>query len=430
MSEGILGGANNFRRCLDSDRCRVGKKESYMADLRTFFRSLEERHPRNASNIAGYIDRDGVFQWHVSGHDNLPAAVTVFDVVGKRTTGVVYTNLRKNHWLYTYTSGEGGNDLVYIDDKSASADAERIIGGVGNGKVRVLADDGPGPGPLRAPGGLYQAAKSLHDSQAPVKYEGENHTRDKGLHRALRYYMLAAYALLGKCRATEETDVWNYIAALLVDDEGRILSYGVNSGWFHHGETNMLLNYFRAHSNVATFPANTIVFSTLTPCKQCSTYLQGARPANSVIFIGQEDSGARGREGEKFGVHLSAVTDPIRYRTVTETWNNVVIGRKPPVGWAKVGEPITEKRRGEDKVEKHPLEEHLSKQMKEGASVADQIGRECQDILTHARGTFEYKSGKRRNNDGGEQSVKAQVLEYLNTWIASVNPQSSLRQVV
>ncbi len=407
-----------------------------MAELKNLVRELEKENPRASHNIAGYIDDNRRFRYQVSSNENLPAAAIVLDLVGKKQ-GMIYTNLRRNHWIYTYTSaigGEGGTDLMYVDDSNAVASESRSM--AGRPSVRVLAGVGSNPGPLRDAGGLFQAAKGLHDSERKVIYTGAEkvHTREKGLHRALRYYMLAAYAVLGKC-AQSNYDGGNYIAALLVDDSGRILSYGVNSGWFHHGETNMLLNYFRANSAAGKFPSNTIIFSTLTPCKQCSKYLQDTRPAESVIFIGQEDTGSRGREGEKFGVHLSAVTDPVRSRVATPIMKTEVIGTKTVKGaWGKPDSTVNVTREvpsGQEKVEHFLVETLLSGKMGEGASVAEQIGQKCKEVLIQSRGTLTYKSSKVRPKGEGndDQLVKSQVLEYLNTWIGDVALTSELRPI-
>jgi len=336
--------------------------------------------------------------------------------------------------MYTYTTGpegDGGNNLVYIDDANVVAgDVGPLING--KGKVRVLAGKGPSTSPLRG-GGLYQAAKNLHDSDSLVSYrESDDHSRDKGLHRALRYYMLAAYALLGKSAEAGYSE-GNYIAALLVDDDGNILSYGVNSGWFHHGETNMLLHYFSEHAAQTQFPANTIIFSTLTPCKQCSKFLESTRPGNSVIFIGQEDTGGRGSEGEKYGVHLSAVTDPIRNRVARPVMADRDTGKVRTVGgaWGKAATtaPVMERVQIGETVEKPILETLLAQKMQEGATIAEQVGKHCGEILIQSRGTFTRKHAKVRDQRLDDQLVKYQVLDYLNTWMKGVKLQSALKQI-
>lgn len=402
-----------------------------MPSLKTFFEDLEKTYPRETHNIAGYIQQ-GTFKYHISSNENLPAAVVVFDKVGKKQ-GLVYTNIKKSHWIYTYTgdSGEGDKTLEYSGESNATA-SEKDTMGAGKGEVRLYAGEGRNPGPLGNAGGLFEAAKALHDSETPVKYgKTDPHTRTRGLHRALRFYMLAAYALLGKC-AEGDYGGGNYIAALLVDDKGKIVSYGVNSGWFHHGETNMLLNYFRAHAADGKFPSNTIVFSTLTPCKQCSKYLQSTRPDDSVIFIGQEDTGSRGSEGEKFGVHLGAVTDPLRNRVATPVFREKLVGEKTiPGAWGKPPSkvPIYEKEKTGEKVEKYLLETYLAQKMGQGASVAEQVGQKCSGILIQSRQTFDHKSSKVRDQTHDDELVKHQVLEYLNRWLGGVGSASAMKRI-
>ena len=408
-----------------------------MPELRSLFITLEKTHSRDASNIAGYIDQGGIFRYHVSNSEHLPAAAVVFDLIGKgkRKDGTVYTNLRKAHWIYTYTSGaqsEGGNDLVYVDGSNAVASEAKSME-EGKGKVRVLAGEGPNPGPLQG-GGLFQAARDLHDTNALMSYKGmDDHSRTKGLHRALRYYMLAAYALLGKSAEAGYAG-GNYIAALLVNDEGKILSWGVNSGWFHHGETNLLLNYFSEHASDVRFPSNTILFSTLTPCRQCSKYLQSTRADESVIFIGQNDPGSRGREGEKFGVHLSAVTDPVRNRVVTPKMGFRDTGKRTVTGgaWGKPSTtvPVMEQVKIGENVEKSNLEVLLAQKMRDGATVAEQIGQHCKELLIQSRVTFTHKQTKVRDHKLDDQLIKYQVLDYLNTWMKRVSLQSELKAIL
>jgi tRNA(Arg) A34 adenosine deaminase TadA len=397
-----------------------------MAQLKSLFSELEKTSPRGTSNIAGYIEGSN-FHYRISNNENLPAAVTVLDLVGKKY-GLIYTNLNKDHWIYTYTGVSGGesqNSLLHVDDSNTVASQAKLM--TGQAKVRVLADEGPGPAPLGGGGGLFQAAKGLEEDENPVVYKGAEkvHTKEKGLHRALRYYMLAAYALLGKCAKSDYTG-GNYIAALMVDDAGRILSYGVNSGWFHHGEVNMLLDYFRRNSAAGKFPSKTIIFSTLTPCKQCSKYLQASRPDESVIFMGQKDPGSLGKVGEKFATYLDAATDPILNRVATPVMKAEVIGTKViPGAW---GKPPTKQNVYQDvkvgeNVKHYTLDLALSGKMGEGASVAEQIGEKCKLTLIESMSTLTHKFSKQRptTEEALDQGVKIPILHYLNKWISSAN---------
>ncbi len=282
-------------------------------------------------------------------------------------------------------------------------------------------------GPLKG-GGLFQAAKDLTDKAAIYKEEGAKKvsTTEKGLHRAVRYYMLAAYSILGKC-ATQKYEGGNYIAALMVDDTGTILSYGINSGWFHHGEVNMLLNYFKANPTATQFPSKTIVFSTLTPCKQCSKYLEDARPTDSIIFMGQNDPGTLGRVGEKHAVYLSSVTDPILNRVAKPIMKSKVVGTKTVKGWGKESTvQVMEEYQDGEKVERYALDAALSDKMGPGASVAEQIGTKCNLILNQSMVTLTHKFDKVRanNQEGSDQAVKIPVLSYLRSWIAGVSTMS------
>src|SRR5579884_2215055 len=153
---------------------------------------LEKTNPASTSNIAGYLS-GGTFYYHISKSENLPAAVAVMDSL-RLDGAVVYTNLKKTHWLYTYTGStdDGGKAaMAYVHDSTATADEAKPI--TTPLKYRVVAGTGTSPGPIG--GGLFQAAKDLRDHPALYKKGGKVHTKEKGLHRALRYYMLAAYSV-------------------------------------------------------------------------------------------------------------------------------------------------------------------------------------------------------------------------------------------
>lgn len=389
-----------------------------MATISELVIGLEKTNPTNTSNIAGYV-RDGTFYYYVSKNDNLPAAAAVLDT-SRPYGALVYTNLNKTHWLYTYTTAgaDGGEAaLAYVHDSTAAANDAKPI--ATRPRYKVVAGAGTAPGPIG--GGLFQAAKALRDDPVSYKKGPKVHTKEKGLHRALRYYMLAAYSVLGKCFGGSYNR-GNYIAALMVDDSGKILSYGINSGWYHHGEVNMLLNYFAANSASGKFPANSIIFSTLTPCLQCATYLESTRPGESIIFMGQPDTGGKGQVGEKYGTYLRGVTDPLSNRTLVNTTKQVQVGTEVKKVWGKETVQPVYKTVADVKVEKYKVDDTLTSKMESGANIASQIGQKGGIVLSESLSTLMYKSTKDREegDEFQDNAVKKAVLTYLIGWVNSV----------
>jgi tRNA(Arg) A34 adenosine deaminase TadA len=389
-----------------------------MAKLSELVTELEKTNPTSTSNIAGYV-RDGTFHYYVSKSENLPAAAAVLDT-SRPFGALVYTNLKKTHWLYTYTTaGDDGGEaaLAYVHDSAAAANDAKAI--TIRPRYKVVAGAGTAPGPIG--GGLFQAAKDLRDHPTSYKTGPKLHTQEKGLHRALRYYMLAAYSVLGKCFGGSYNR-GNYIAALMVDDSGKILSYGINSGWYHHGEVNMLLNYFAANAASGKFPSNTVIFSTLTPCLQCATYLQSTRPDDSIIFMGQPDTGGKGQVGERYGTYLRGITDPLSNRTLINTTKQVQVGTEVKKVWGKeTVQPVYETR-PDVKVEKYKVDDTLTSKMESGANIASQIGQKGGIVLSESLTTLMYKStkGRAEGKEFQDNAVKKAVLAYLIGWVNSV----------
>jgi hypothetical protein len=340
-------------------------------------------------NVAGYIEKSGekkTFVYVLSESLNLPAAAYVMDTAGKAAK-TVYTNLANDHWILTYTKRR---PLYCVTDETADprVDVTRPLGGA---KLSVLGGDRASLEPIPG-GGLYAAAKRLAGGGKGNVAKG----KDNGLERALRYYMLAGYSLLGLCAEAGYSE-GNYIAALMVSDTGKILSFGVNSGFFHHGEVNMLFNYFSrpGNSTKAKFEENTIVFSTLTPCKQCTDYLLACKPTESHIYIGQADTGEFGKEGAKYFEFLDKVT-------------------KPPNIMAMYSSTL----------KKEALHSHLSSKMNtEEGMIAKQIGLKCKETLLGSAKTFVAKTLKDREGQGDpeEQALKHAVLTYLAGWLGTVS---------
>jgi tRNA(Arg) A34 adenosine deaminase TadA len=237
-------------------------------------------------------------------------------------------------------------------------------------------------------------------------------SRKKGLARALRYYLLAAYSLVDISAAESYQGLKNYVGALLVSDEGKILAAGINIGSYRHAEVSMLLSYVRKNSTAAKVPENTIIFSTLTPCKGCTGFLNVAKSSKCVIYFGQEDTGKDGRVGRKISAQLSSKTKDPLGRSKTKLPGSVEgedIG-----GEGVVVEVAT------SSIHKVTIDKGLTSCMGEG-SIATQIGEaeHSREILTSASEALIHKMLKNRGTGDEESNVKRAVLQYIGQWLGT-----------
>jgi tRNA(Arg) A34 adenosine deaminase TadA len=348
---------------------------------------------KTGKNIAGYVPTGtSELNYFVSDNVNLPAVAYLLDSIPECKKALIFTDLPDKHWILTYT----GRTVKRVADLgSLSPKDKRKVPDIKSTKeltglrLKTLAGDRAITAPIPG-GGLYDAALRLKGSGG----KGTPATgRNKGLERALRYYMLGAYSLLGLCADAGYSE-GNYIAAVMVNDKGSILSFGVNTGWFHHGEVNMLLNYFSKDGNKTseTFAENTIVFSTLTPCQQCTNYLLACKPTKSHIYIGQEDTGEFGKAGAAHFEFLDKVT-------------------KAPMLLPIQGDAL----RG------RAVHSHLASKMSEGeGTIASKIGENCKTILKGTVNAIDHKLHKSRDTSSEEQAIKEAVLHYLGMWLLTV----------
>jgi tRNA(Arg) A34 adenosine deaminase TadA len=372
-------------------------------------------------NIAGYLEttstvtKTAKLHYVATKNLNLPAAAYVLDTMKTLSSpkAKVYTNLPADHWLTTYTD----RTMVIAGDGLEKTTNVTEAVEIPAPTLSLIAGDRLGSTPVS--GGLFDAALSLYNARTPVAVDGLGEQAAaqsrfdtggpgstggesdelRGKKQALRYYMLAAYALLAICNESDHGG--NFIAALMVNDQGQIVSYGVNSKGitnpWHHGEVNMLLNFFNSAGNQAktNFGEKMLVFSTLTPCQQCAKYLQDSRPPDgkALIFIGQHDTGAMGYKGAEHGVFMHEVIK-------APNWKIRTVERGV---FAKEAVHIK-----------------LAQQMDSGKTVAMQIGTKGKTELLNAANTLVGKILKSRN-DTAEQIVKQNVLNYLGMWLGTVN---------
>ena len=243
-------------------------------------------------NVAGYV-RGTEFLYMESTNKQLPAAIPILQSLSAERSPDIYTNLPSKHWLRTYAD----RSVHQVGKTTGTSEKHKAVGAMEiTPRKLTLAHDLPHIDPPDVAGpltdGLYRAASDLY-GMVPERPGGVGSAH----RRALRYYLLACYGLLDICQEFGYAGLNNYVAALMIDDTGKILSWGVNTGFFRHAEVSMLHNYFCRNPDKTTIPDKTIVFSTLTPCEQCTEYLKAAQTPNTLIYFGQEDPGGKGKKG-------------------------------------------------------------------------------------------------------------------------------------
>lgn len=363
--------------------------------------------PTGGNNVAGYIDGT-VFKYYKSNNLARPAVVNAILGKAKSNNATVYTNRADALWIRNYPKMK-----VKLMDQLKPNE--------GDGAVRVTtAFQTVKKWPrqiaalaLKAPlpdGGLYAAAAGL--SKGLDLPPG---SRKKGLARALRYYMLATYSLVDISSAEGYEGLKNYVGALLVSDQGQILAAGINTGSFRHAEVSMLLSYFRNNPTATKVPENSVIFSTLTPCKGCTGFLSVTKSSNCVIYFGQEDTGKDGKVGKKISTQLSEKT-------------------KAPVGRSKEKLPgeidtdDTEDTEGTgvvaigtaSEIHKVQVDKGLTSCMGAG-SIATQIGKakHAKEVLRSGSEALIHKMLKTRAAKDTESEVKQAVLTYIGQWLGT-----------
>ncbi len=366
-------------------------------DVKGEFAALELLHP--GKSIAAYLEPAGngitpavkpTLHFHVSNHVAIPAAAAMLDAL--EDGRVVYTNLAPDHWLTTYMSGQ----LVHMGNVAGCAKLKKwqrdsvdwVVSKVAPAQGMALRIGGrflgDGPGPIGG-GGLGAAAKTVAARPAMAD-PGKG--RDKAIERALRYYALASYAVISRARH-HSMMLGNYVGAILVSDSGRIMGWGFNSTSYHHAEVNLTLAYLMANPGATALPANSVVFSSLTPCKQCATLLQTVRKDTNTIFYGQYDSGEFGKVGADTSAKIDTVTKP------------VVVGAKP--ARTEVAKTLTSE----------VAKSNIAKNIGESAQAKDLIDKTLDEIGRRAL--------KERKAEDPEQAVKAAVLQHIKEVLDSIS---------
>jgi len=371
--------------------------------MTTLFEFLSTpRH--DGKNVAGYLfgaSKPQEFRYFSSDRLVLPAFVNALQAAKNKD---IFTNLASKPWISNLlpevkalsylksTEGPGATPIAAVEQTQLSWPS-RIV------------SPGAGAAPLDG-GGLHASALGIKNGAGAAPAG----SRALGLQRALRYYMLAAYAIVDISGQEAFNGLKHYIGSLLVADNGQILAAGIHTGSYRHAEVSTLISYFRDNSTAAGLPTRAILFSTLTPCKQCTTYLQSTMAHDTVIYFGQPDTGKFGRAGKAISSQLSEKTKPLMGR--------VKAPPTPDVGPSEtdLGVVVPSTASGVRKIE---IDTSLTSVMVAKKSIGEQLGsaQDSRDILRSASDALIHKALKDRKSDNDEEAVKQAVLQYVTGWL-------------
>ncbi len=380
-------------------------KEDRPDSLYTLCQDPFIKTPTGGSNVAGYID-GSEFKFYRSDSLGLPAVVNALLGQPKSSRAAIYTNRLDALWIKNYPKIKVKSmDQLLPNEGDGAAEVALVLQREKKWPKQITALDLSPPLP---DGGLYAAAAGLSkDLTLPPG------SRKKGLARALRYYMLATYSLVDISSAESYEGLKNYVGALLVSDKGQILAAGINTGSFRHAEVSMLLSYFRKNPTATKVPENSIIFSTLTPCKGCTGFLNVAKSSNCVIYFGQEDTGKDGRVGKKISTQFSEKTkEPLgrsKEALPGEVETDDDIGGSGVVSVGTASE-----------IHKIQVGKGLTSCMGEG-SIATQIGKakHAKEILRSGSEALVHKMLKTREGKDAESEVKHAVLQHIGQWLGT-----------
>jgi tRNA(Arg) A34 adenosine deaminase TadA len=372
--------------------------------LHSFFQTPEIQTPTGGKNVAGFID--GVeFKYFESDNLMLAAVINALQGKAKVSKQSIYTNSRTPLWVRHYPAIKVKfMDVLKANEGDGAAVVTPVLQNIKKWPRRLSALALPAPLP---DGGLHAAASGLSkDLDLP------DGSRKKGLARALRYYMLAAYSLVDISAAEGYEGLKNFVGALLVSDQGQILAAGINTGSFRHAEVNMLLSYFRNNPAATKIPENSVIFSTLTPCKGCTGYLTVAKSSNCLIYFGQPDTGKDGKFGNTISKQLSEITKQPQGQS-----KEALPGAVKPDDMGGEGVVSVGSASGVYKIQ---VDTGLTSCMGEG-SIATQISKakHAREVLNSASEALIQKMLKTRSTGDPESAVKTAVLQHIGQWLGT-----------
>ena len=269
-------------------------------------------------DVAGYLrpsdrspDDPHRFVYWRSSNAMLPAFVNCLEDGGDMRR--VYTSHERAPWVRPRGPGVKRRDNLRPDAGDGSLPIEPVPMTTRRWPARVAGPAGPAP----LAGGLHAAALAAARGAGTGAVGtgsvgtggGDGGDRASELIRSLRHYALATRTLIESSARSGFAGLHDHVGALLVSDAGAILAAGINTGSYRHAEVSLLLSWFRDHPRARTLPARSVVFTTLTPCRQCTRYLSLAMAPDTLVLFDEADTGRAGRVGERIAERLDAGGD-------------------------------------------------------------------------------------------------------------------------
>ena len=351
--------------------------------------------------IAGYLSRDKkTFNVWRSTNPAVPAFIYALEGGGQKEK--IYSNYPNSPWVAPAGPAAVKGTVSLDPNKDDGARMVDVVE-MTSRKMPKRVTGSASKAPLS--GGLHAAASAVSGGDRSMT----NGSETKGLKQSLRYYMLAAYSLLNVSQEHSYGGLGNYVGALLVSDRGEILAAGLNTGSYRHAEVSMLLSYFRRFPTAKKLPAKSIVFSTLTPCKQCTGYLSAVKANDTVIYFGQSDTGKDGKAGEKIASKISEKLDAPAGRS-----KDALLADIEGTGGEGVASDAST-----SGIHKVKIAAGLTSCLASG-SIAKQVGKSdtSRAVLKSASDALIHKTLKDRAG-GKEDEIKQKVLEHITYWLGT-----------
>ena len=275
------------------------------------------RTDRHGDDIAGYLEPGDpaagaphrFVHWR-SSNPMLPAFVNCLEGGGDMRR--IYTDRESAPWVRPRGPGVKRRAVLRPDVGDGALPIEPVPMTTRSWPARVSVPVGPAP----LSGGLHATALSASSESRTgpahdrVGRDAAGHGRPAEPVRALGQYVLAVRTLIAASASSGFAGVHDHVGAILVDDAGAVLAAGINTGSYRHAEVSLLLSWFRDHPRARTLPAKCTVFTTLTPCRQCTRYLTLAKAPDTLVRFDEADAGRSGRVGERIAERIASGVDP------------------------------------------------------------------------------------------------------------------------
>ena len=354
------------------------------------------RADRHGDDVAGYLEPGDppsgtphrFVHWR-SSNPMLPAFVNCLEGGGDMRR--IYTDRESAPWVRPRGPGVKRRAVLRPDVGDGALPIDPVPMTTRSWPARVAVPVGPAP----LSGGLHAAALSS-SPESRTDPADDRGGRDAAGHdrpgpaRALGHYALAARTLIAASASSGFAGVHDHVGAILVDDAGAVLAAGINTGSYRHAEVSLLLSWFRDHPRARALPAKCTVFTTLTPCRQCTRYLLLAKASDTLVRFDEADAGRSGRVGERIAERIaSGIASGIDPAGDFEACSGVVSGNADTTREAE----------------------------RRAVRNAGEGGRSRIARAREARRTLLDAAMRSREADPRERSAEAAVLAYLARWV-------------